>query len=261
MSQQKKIIYISEENYNILWNNGAKDGSFTKNGVTYYYDEDATYYVPAPNGGAEIPSDPIFNSIVVAPSVDSTGSASAGTAGSFIVDETGFIVDYSNINFSVPDIPNAAFTLGCGSWPIITASTSDTGAMGDVSMYTSNFIFNDNGITNPASVSFWNGANISGSTLTINNNNLVINSSLNYTVPDEGNFRIDIGDAMSGMLIYNGNTKVVQIMRNQVSIHGGTVFAGSANFTSTATIANKAIATQEYVDNALGDIETLLASI
>ena len=50
MSQQKKIIYISEEHYNILWNNGAKDGSFTKNGVTYHYDEDATYYVPASNG-------------------------------------------------------------------------------------------------------------------------------------------------------------------------------------------------------------------
>ena len=50
MSQQKKIIYISEENYNILWNNGEKDGSFTKNDVTYYYDEDATYYVPAGEG-------------------------------------------------------------------------------------------------------------------------------------------------------------------------------------------------------------------
>ena len=54
MSHQKKIIYISEEHYNILWNNGAKDGSFTKNGVTYYYDEDATYYVPfaGGNGGS-----------------------------------------------------------------------------------------------------------------------------------------------------------------------------------------------------------------
>ena len=49
---QKKVYYVTQEIYNILWNDGAKDGSYTHNGVTYTYDEDATYYVQDRGGNS-----------------------------------------------------------------------------------------------------------------------------------------------------------------------------------------------------------------
>lgn len=51
MPQQDKIYYVTKEQYDILYNNGEKDGSFKYNGVTYTYDENATYYVPADGYG------------------------------------------------------------------------------------------------------------------------------------------------------------------------------------------------------------------
>ena len=50
MPQQDKIYYVTKEQYDILYNNGDKDGSFEHNGVIYTYDENATYYVPADSG-------------------------------------------------------------------------------------------------------------------------------------------------------------------------------------------------------------------
>lgn len=50
MPKQKKVYYVTKEQYDILYNNGDKDGSFEHNGVTYTYDENATYYVPADSG-------------------------------------------------------------------------------------------------------------------------------------------------------------------------------------------------------------------
>lgn len=49
MAQQKRIYYLTPEQYAILYNDGEKDGSFEKNGVTYTYDENATYYVQTEN--------------------------------------------------------------------------------------------------------------------------------------------------------------------------------------------------------------------
>ena len=46
MSHQKRVYYVTRDQYDILYNNGQKDGSFEYNGVTYTYDENATYYVP-----------------------------------------------------------------------------------------------------------------------------------------------------------------------------------------------------------------------
>lgn len=46
MSHQKRVYYVTREQYDILYNNGQKDGSFEHNGVTYTYDENAIYYVP-----------------------------------------------------------------------------------------------------------------------------------------------------------------------------------------------------------------------
>ena len=51
---QKKVYYVTQEIYNILWNDGAKDGSYTHNGVTYTYDEDATYYVQDRGEGVDL---------------------------------------------------------------------------------------------------------------------------------------------------------------------------------------------------------------
>lgn len=44
---QKKTIYLSKADYDILYANGAKTGTIIKNNITYYYDENAIYMVPS----------------------------------------------------------------------------------------------------------------------------------------------------------------------------------------------------------------------
>jgi hypothetical protein len=46
MPRQAKVYYVTKEQYDTLYHNGQKDGSFEHNGVTYTYDENAIYYVP-----------------------------------------------------------------------------------------------------------------------------------------------------------------------------------------------------------------------
>ena len=58
MAKQKRIYYLTSEQYAILYNDGEKDGSFEKNGVTYTYDENATYYVQTENKNK---LEPVFN--------------------------------------------------------------------------------------------------------------------------------------------------------------------------------------------------------
>lgn len=42
---QKKIYYVTQTQYNTLYNNGAKDGTITVSGVTYTWDNNATYFI------------------------------------------------------------------------------------------------------------------------------------------------------------------------------------------------------------------------
>ena len=133
MSQQKKIIYISEENYNILWHNGAKDGSFPKNGVTYYYDEDATYYVPAPNGGnSEGGSVDLtdYNGDVCLYSGDSK----------FSIDPDSVVIEGKNVNIALGEESGgspASFSVTNGSWPVFSTTSGEQGGEAKVSMFVS----------------------------------------------------------------------------------------------------------------------------
>jgi hypothetical protein len=45
MSLEKKIYYVTQSQYDTLYANGAKTGSFVLSGVTYTYDANATYYI------------------------------------------------------------------------------------------------------------------------------------------------------------------------------------------------------------------------
>ena len=49
--KQKKVYYVTKSQYDTLYHNGAKDGHITVHGVTYYYEDNATYNVKEPGKG------------------------------------------------------------------------------------------------------------------------------------------------------------------------------------------------------------------
>lgn len=83
MAQQEKIYYLTKEQYNTLWNNGAKDGSFEHGGTTYTYEENATYYVKEENG-EYLPSagGTINGNLTITGTTNSTGLITQGSPSS-----------------------------------------------------------------------------------------------------------------------------------------------------------------------------------
>lgn len=63
MAEAKNLFYVTQAQYNALYNSGAKNGSITANGTTYTYCSDAVYYVQDTSGptGATGPTGPQGN--------------------------------------------------------------------------------------------------------------------------------------------------------------------------------------------------------
>ena len=45
MAKEKKVYYVTKTQYDTLYANGAKTGTLTVGGVTYSYEDDATYFI------------------------------------------------------------------------------------------------------------------------------------------------------------------------------------------------------------------------
>ena len=88
MAQQEKIYYLTKEQYNTLWNNGAKDGSFEHEGTTYTYEENATYYVKEENTEYQ---EKIVNGTVI-------GKFKITNLGVQLIDDNGTYVDVVTMN-------------------------------------------------------------------------------------------------------------------------------------------------------------------
>ena len=83
MAQQEKIYYLTKEQYNTLWNNGAKDGSFEHGGTTYTYEENATYYVKEENGEyLPLTGGTINGNLTITGTTNSTGLITQGSPSS-----------------------------------------------------------------------------------------------------------------------------------------------------------------------------------
>ena len=85
MANAKKIIYLSEDDYATLWNNGAKNGSITKNGITYTYDENVDYRVPM-DGYSEIGHTHSYSDLIDKPDLTAYSLANHGHSYSDIYD-------------------------------------------------------------------------------------------------------------------------------------------------------------------------------
>jgi hypothetical protein len=71
MAKEKKVYYVTKTQYDTLYANGAKTGTLTVGGVTYSYEDDATYFIKE---GDSVPIIGALASYAVTPTVSSAST-------------------------------------------------------------------------------------------------------------------------------------------------------------------------------------------